>query len=157
MYNAGIKTDSAYTSTTRPFSVGTRIVEYNGKEWVFLKATTAVTGAGYIVKFDEDYAADMLSSSNDARGDLVAIPNCAVGSGEFFWGQVKGPSNVLCVAATAVNVRLNATATAGQLDDNGSAANGVEVENIFVTTSSASSAQGLNPCILNYPIQGAAI
>lgn len=158
---AGAQTDRAYTSgdltAGRGFTIGERLVEHNGKEWVFLQATTAVTGAGYIVKFDEAYAADMLSTSNDARGDLVGIPNCAVGSGEYFWAQVKGPSSVLCVAATATNTRLNATATAGQLDDNGSAANGVEVENIFVTTSSASSAAGLNPCILNYPIQGAAI
>lgn len=161
MYILGLNPASAITSDGElqgsSMNLGARGVTYDGKEWVFCQATTAITGAGYCCTFDEAYAAAMLSTSNDARGDLVGVPAVAAGSGEYLWLQVKGPAQVLCVAATAVNTRLNATATAGQLDDNGSASGGVEVQNIFVTTSTASSAAGLNPCILNYPIQGAVI
>lgn len=158
---AGANPSVALTTTEyaqgKGFGLGDRLVEHNGKEWVFIQATTAITGAGYLVIYDENYAGVMVTTSNDATGDQLGVPAVAAGSSDYLWVQVKGPSSVLCVAATVANTKLNTTATAGQLDDNGSASAGLEAVGIVVTTSSASSAQGLNPCMLSYPRCGAAV
>lgn len=157
----GANTSSAMTTTEaaqgKRFALGDRYVDHNGKEWVFCQATTALTGAGYLAIYSEAYACAMVTTSNDAIGDNLGVPAVAAGSSDYVWLQIYGPSNVLCVSATAANARLNTTATAGQLDDNGSASAGMEVVGIVVTTSSASSAQGLNPCVLSYPRCGAVL
>jgi hypothetical protein len=59
------------------------------------------------------------------------------------------------LASAAANVRLNTTATAGALDDDGTSTT-KEVLGIALTTARAAS-QGLAPAMLNYPAVGVTI
>lgn len=151
----GAKTDDSFTTTTdgRMFSLGERFVDFAGKEWVFVKATSAI--AQYdVVTFDETYQGVVapLGTANDARGDRVGVPSVAIASGSYGWLQVFGPCTMNVLASCAANVRINTTATAGSLDDDGTVGS-MQVEGIYLTTARAAS-NGSAPGILSYPIIG---
>lgn len=145
-------TAATYQNGGRAFSLGDRHIDQNGNEWVFVQASGAITGAGYVVRITPAYAAAQLSTSNDARGDLVGVAAVAFADTEYGWVQVKGTCVIQVAASCAANVRLNTTGTAGQIDDDGTAG-AIEVQGAFLTTARAASA-GTAPGILNYPIQG---
>lgn len=150
----GAKTDATIASSDllpsgRGFSLGDRFNDQDGKEWVFVKASGAITGAGYVCYFDTAYSASMLSTSNDARGNLVGIPNVAFADTEYGWIQTKGPANVRVLASAAANTRLNTTATAGALDDDGTVGS-MQVQGVYLTTANGG-ATASTAAVLNYP------
>lgn len=140
----------------RGFSLGDTYVDNAGKAWVFCIAGGAITGAGYVVVIDEAYSALQLSTSNDARGDLVGVAAVAVTSGDYFWAQRNGVcDNIQVLASCAANARLNTTATAGALDDDGTSTT-FQIDGMVLTTARAAS-QGNAPGMLNWPIIGAVL
>lgn len=140
----------------RGFSLGDTYMDNSGKAWVFCVAGGAITGAGYVVVIDEAFSALQLSTSNDARGDMVGISPVAVASGDYFWAQRFGVcDNIQVLASAAANTRLNTTATAGALDDDGTAG-AFAIDGMVLTTARAAS-QGNAPGVLNWPIIGPVI
>jgi hypothetical protein len=131
------------------FSPGDRHVAYDGKEYVYVLAAAAITGASYVCFIDSSYNATMLSTSNDARGNLIGIPLTAFASGEYGWLQVKGPSTVRVLASAAANARLNTTATGGALDDDGTVGS-MQVQGVYLTTANGGATANV-AAILNYP------
>lgn len=142
------------TSTTALFALGATTSGNNGTEWVYVQASSAIT-ANFVVVIDEAFAAAHLSTANDARGDLVGVAPVAFASGEFGWVCRKGVINAQVLASCAANVRLNTTATAGALDDDGTAG-AMAIEGFVLTTARAASA-GTAPALLNYPTVGVTI
>ena len=132
-----------------PFQLGTRMKGDAGTEWVFVKAGSAITGAGYVVTLTGTYQADMLSTSNDAGGSLVGIANAVFATGNYGWVQVLGNVSIEVLASAAANVRLNTTATAGALDDDGTT--GAFAILGLVLTAARTSSAGLAAAQLNYP------
>lgn len=155
----GAKVNSTFTSLTdgKGMSVvGQRFEDQNGKVYVLVKASAAISQYD-VVTFDETFNTTVapLSTSNDARGDKVGVAPVAFASGDYGWLQVYGPCTMNVLASCAANVRLNTTATAGSPDDDGTAST-YTLDGIYLTTargSTAGSAAGL----LNYPAQGAII
>lgn len=150
----GAKTDDTYTASSeiqsgKGFGLGDRYVDNAGLEWVYVSASSAI--AQYdVVTMTSAYAAAPLGTANDARGSLVGVAPVAFASSERGWVQVKGPvGNANVLASAAANVRLNTTATAGSLDDDGTAGS-MQVQGIYLTSARAASA-GPAPAILNYP------
>lgn len=147
---------ASYGLSGREFSKGDRFTDKDGKIWLYCVAGGAITGAGYVVTIDEAYSALQLSTSNDARGDLIGVSPVSVTSGDYFWAQIYGVcDNIQVLASCAANVRLNTTATAGALDDDGTAGS-IQAEGIYLTTARAAS-QGNAPGVLNFAIQGVTI
>lgn len=142
------------TASGKGFTVGDRVTSYDGKEYVYVVAGSAIT-ANFFCKFSEAYSADMLSTSNDAYGGLVGVPEATIASGSYGWLQVKGPATVQVSASCAANARLNTTATAGQLDDDATTG-AFPVAGVVLTSARAASA-GTAPAVLNYPQQGVVI
>lgn len=98
----------------------------------------------------------MLSTSNDAIGNRVAIAPAAMVAGDQGWFQVLGfCDNVQVLASCAANVRVNTTATAGALDDDGTAG-AMSILGLVLSTARAAS-QGNAPAILSYPTIGVVI
>ena len=155
----GANTADTYTSTQlttggKGFGLGDRYVDASGNEWLFVQASAAI--AQYDVVFSSSaYAATTLSTSNDARGNLVGVAAVAFASGDYGWVQVKGPTTMNVLASCAANVRLNTTATAGSLDDDGTVGS-MQVQGIYLTTARAAS-PGSAPGILNYPFVDATL
>ena len=154
----GFKSDQVDTALTngRTFTVGNRAMDYSGKQYVYVKATSAI--AQYdVVTFDETFITTVapVSTSNDARGDLIGVAPVAIASGSYGWVQIYGPCTMNVKASCVANVRLNTTATAGSPDDDGGSGS-IQLEGIYLTatrTASDGSAAG----ILNFPVQGATL
>ena len=151
----GANLTAPFSTTTdgRMHGLGDRYQDSSGKEWVFVKASAAI--AQYdVATYDETYNTTVapLSTANDARGDLVGVAAAAFASGEYGWLQIYGPCTMNVLASCAANVRLNTTATAGSLDDDGTTG-ALQVEGIYLTAARAAS-NGSAAGILNYPVQG---
>lgn len=151
----GANTADSFSTTTdgRMFSAGERYVDQAGKEWVFVKASSAI--AQYdVCTFDETYITTVapLGTGNDARGDRIGVAAVAIASGSYGWLQVFGPCTMNVLASCAANVRINTTATAGSLDDDGTVGS-MQAEGIYLTTARAAS-NGSAPGMLSYPIIG---
>lgn len=147
--------DTAFTNG-RTFAPGDRAEDYNGKVYVYVKASSAI--AQYdVVTFDETYTTVVapVSTSNAARGDKIGVAPVAIASASYGWVQTFGPCTMNVKASCAANVRLDTTATAGSPDDDG-ASGSIQLEGIYLTaarTASDGSAAG----ILNYPVCGATL
>ena len=159
-FGAGLT--STYTAAElvaggKGFSIGDTYVDNAGNGYTFIVAGGAITGAGFVVRFGTDYSATMISTSNDARGDRVGVALAAFASGEYGWVQTSGVfANVQVLASAAANTRLNTTATAGALDDDGTAGS-FPIDGLVLTTARAAS-QGNAPGVsANNIAQGAVI
>lgn len=149
MLMIGANLDEVYAAgDSKAFGLGDRYVDDSGREYVYVSASGALT-AGFACFFDTAYSATMLSTSNDARGNLVGVPLATFATGEQGWLQVKGPSTVRVLASAAANVRLNTTATAGALDDDGTVG-AMQVQGVYLTTANGGAAANV-AAILNYP------
>lgn len=137
------------------FGLGDRHIDQLGNEYVFVQAGAGGITANFVATIDEAYAAVMVSTSNDARGDLIGVAPVAIAANSYGWVQVKGVCNVQVAASCAANVRLNTTATAGQIDDDGTAG-ALALDGIVLTTARGAGA-GTAPAVLNYAIQGVTI
>ncbi len=140
-------TESALGAKTA--GLGDRLVAQDGKEWVYIRASGAITGAGYVCSLDEDYQAAMLSTSTAAIGDRVGVANCAFADDDYGWLQVYGPCIVAVAPSCAANVILNTTSTAGFLDDDG--APGAMSALGLVLTTAKDGVAGTAPGLLVYP------
>jgi hypothetical protein len=142
------------TSAIPLFKVGTRMAGDSGREFVYVVAGGAITGPGYVVRYGPTFSATMLSTANDAGGDNVGVSPIAMTSGTYGWVQIYGACNIQVAASCAANVRLNTTATAGQIDDDGTGG-AFAISGAILTTAREASA-GLAPGMLNYPVQAVA-
>ena len=138
-----------------PIAVGTRSHSALNGEFVCVSnsASTALD-VGDVVFMTAAFAATELSTSNDARGQIVgvtvsAIPGTSGTVVGYGWVQVKGTATARVLASAAANVRLNTTATAGVLDDDGTAGS-FQVQGLYLTTANGASPAAA-PCVLNYP------
>lgn len=134
----------------KAFGLGDILTTHDGKEFVYVQANGAITGAGYAVTIDETYQAAMITATNAELGDLVGIASAAFLDNDYGWVQRKGVCVIRVAASAAANVVLAATATAGQLDD----AVGDTIVGAVLTTANggaAATAAG----VLNYPVVGA--
>jgi hypothetical protein len=135
-----------------PLAVGTRAFGNSGTEWIYVQASAAIS-AGFFCVISITNTAAHVTTTNGLRGLLVGVPLVAIPSGSYGWLQVKGPCAAAQVlASAAANARLNTTATAGALDDDGGAGT-KEVLGVALTTARAAS-QGNAPAMLNYPAIG---
>ena len=140
MRRSSALTAAEITAGGKGFAVGDVYVDSAGNGYTFIQAGGAITGAGFVVRFGVDGVATMLSTANDARGDRVGVALGAIASGEFAWVQTSGIfANVQVGASCAANARLNTTATAGQLDDDGTVG-AMVIDHIVLTTARGGSA-----------------
>ena len=93
-----------------------------------------------------------MTTTTGLRGLLVGVPAVNIAASSYGWVQIKGPADLQVLASAAANVRLNTTATAGALDDDGTAGT-KDVHGIALTTARAAT-QGSAPAMLNYPAVG---
>lgn len=108
------------TTTWAEYALGT-VGWMDGKAYVYVQATGAITGDGYVVVLDEAFQAALVSTSNDVAGDKLAVADTDFADNEYGWVQVYGPCGIRTEQDAAANGRLTATADAGQVDDAGAA------------------------------------
>lgn len=153
-YLVGQRLTEVFTASSSPngFGLGDVVTDHDGKEYVFLQASATITGKGYACFVTTANLATMVSTSNDARGNLVAVAPAAMSAGERGWFQRKGFCEVYAAASCAANARVNTTATAGVLDDDGTTG-AMAIDGLVLTTANGGAA-ALAPAVLSYPTIG---
>jgi hypothetical protein len=94
------------------------------QEFVYGRADGAVTGAGYLCVEATGFDFAMVTTTNAApgasgHGSRVGAAQVALADNEYGWFQVYGKGSLRTSAAAAKGTRLNTTATAGAVDDDG--------------------------------------
>lgn len=147
-----VDVSEAHSSRQHPLGAITR--DQDGKEYVYCDfgAAHAATdfvliGAGYVT------AAMNTTNTAAARGQQVGVVSYAATATEYGWVQRTGSVSGNVGTDTAAGDAINSTATAGRLDDDGTA--GAElIEGVYVTATAASNAATV---MLNNPFVGATL
>jgi hypothetical protein len=159
----GISKDAIVSATGVPaFRLGT-VGGYddptNGyQEFVYGRASGAVTAAGYACVEATGFDFAMASTTTTAPGasgfgTRVGVAQAALADNEYGWFQIFGKGSVRTLASAAKGTRLNTTATAGALDDDGTA--GSEAIFGLVLGTATGGAEATNAdAMLAYPTVG---
>lgn len=123
MYLIGI--DPTVTSTSPVYGLGdlgANVTSSGTKIYMYVKASGAITGAGYVVDIDGSAFTAVMSTTTTAapgtgQGKSVGVAPLAFANNDYGWVQVYGPGLVRVAASCAAYTNLNTTATAGQIDD----------------------------------------
>lgn len=140
--------------TDATFKVGQIGEDASGNQYVYVSAGSAVT-ANYNVVISAAYAANHITTTNGVYGLKVGVAPAAAASGSYFWAQIYGNATAQVLASCAANARVNTTATAGALDDDGGTG-AKEIRGFSLSAARAATA-GTAAAILNYPIVGATL
>lgn len=165
MQMIGIMPDQiAAPGSTAAFKLGTRGVydhpTLGSQEFVYGQASGAVTGLGFVCVETANFTFAMATTANTAggaggHGSRVGVAQAPMANGQFGWFQIYGRSSVRTAGPVALGTRLNTTATAGAVDDDGTA--GARVINGAVLQAAAAGAETNASGVLNYPTVGATI
>lgn len=155
---AGIDFDAAFTAGTRarrypPFALLQRMQGADGKEYVYVQASGAITGAGYVCVIDEAGQAAMATNTTAVYGQQIGVAQAALADNDYGWVQVFGTANIRVAASCAANAVITSTTTDGQLDDAAGTGTKTIVGAVLTTANggTAANAEG----VLTYPTVGA--
>ncbi len=130
------------------------------QEFVYGRAAGAVTAFFACVEATGfDFA--MASTTNTAagqsgHGSRIGVAQAGLADNEYGWFQVYGKGSVRTLASAAKGTRLNTTATAGALDDDGTAGSEAIVGLVLGTATGAAAAVNTD-AVFNYPTVGATL
>lgn len=121
--NFPIGVDVDRVDDTAQFALGQKAYGEKGEYIYLYNQNNAITGAGYVCNYDgTDFSeVTMATTANSGVGQPLVVPLAAVAAGKYTWYQTSGVANVRLGANCAAGARLNTTATAGVLDDDGTA------------------------------------
>lgn len=159
----GFNPTNVRTSTEgAEFRLGTR-VGYDHptagyQEFIYVKAGEAITGAGYMCCFLKPDSVEMVdvtatTPGTKGPGARVGAAMAAIANAGFGWLQIYGKATVRTLASAAIGTRLNSTATAGALDDDGTAGS-EQVIGVVLGTATGGAEANNSDAYLNYPVIG---
>lgn len=141
--------------TTAQFPVGAIHNDASDREFVYVQAGSGGLAANQAAFIDEAFSAVAATTVLATYGGLVGVPSVAIAANSFGWVQTLGNASLNVAASCAADVRLNTTATAGRLDDDGTAGAKV-IEGIKLNVANGGSAADVS-AFLNRPRVGATL
>lgn len=135
------------------------------QEFVYGRADGAVTGAGFLcveaTGATNAYDFAMITTTNTApgasgHGSRVGAAQVALADNEYGWFQIYGKGSLRTLASAAKGTRLNTTATAGAVDDDGTAGARAIVGVVLGTATGGAAATNAD-ATFTYPSVGATI
>ena len=131
------------------FTVGVRATDYNGKEYVFVKADSAVAAYDMVHIPSDTFVAAGLTTALSAASEELGIAQFALASGEYGWVQVKGACKLKTLGSCAKAVKLYSTTTAGSLDD--ATASNYEIFGVQILSTNPSATASAMSAFISYP------
>lgn len=131
------------------------------QQFVYGRADGAITGAGYLCVEETGFDFAMASTTTTAPGASgygarMGAAMAVLADNQYGWFQIYGKGSLRTLASAAKGTRLNTTATAGAVDDDGTA--GAEVINGLVLGTATGGAAATNAdAIFSYPTVGATL
>lgn len=128
------------------------------QEFIYGRANGAVTGLGYLcvetTGFDFAMATVTLTTPGTAGpGSRVGAAQAALADNQYGWFQIYGKGSLRTLASAAIGTRLNTTATAGAVDDDGTTG----AESLFglvLGTATGGAAATNADAMFSYPVVG---
>jgi len=142
------------TTTTAEFALGVIHNDASDREFIYVQAGSGGLNANQAAFVDEAFSAVAATTVLSTYGGLVGVPQVAIAASSFGWVQTLGNASVNVAASCAADVRLNTTATAGRLDDDGTSGAKV-IEGIKLNVAATGAAD--TSCFLNRPRVGATL
>lgn len=139
-------------STDPEFTLGTKFTTDDGKVYVYVQASGAITGDGYVCSIGNDYQAlmtDTDTAGSILEGDWIGVPEVAFADDDYGWLQVYGPCGIRSEQDALANKKLGPTADAGQIDD--AAATGIFINGMHFGTATGGTDAVNTTGFLNYP------
>jgi hypothetical protein len=130
------------------------------QEFIYGRADGAVTAFFACVEATGfDFA--MVTTTNTAagangHGSRVGVAQVGLADNQYGWFQVYGKGSVRTLASAAKGTRLNTTATAGALDDDGTASSRA-INGVVLGTATGGAAAVNADTLLSYPTVGATL
>lgn len=154
--------DITTSSAGAAFRLGTRggyDHPTNGyQEFIYGRADGAITGAGYVCveATGNDWkmaTVTVTTPGTQGPGSRVGVAQAAIADNGFGWFQVFGKGSIRTLASAAKGTRLNSTATAGCLDDDGTAGAESIIGAVLYTATGGAEATNTDG-MLSYPVVG---
>jgi len=160
MFITGINPVATWLATeTPPHSPGQIGMDFQGRVYQFVKVDAqGATGAGFVLAIegsstDADMVETTVSAPGTSQGCRVGVAMAAIPASGFGWLCIFGMNvPVQVLASAAKGSRLNTTATAGALDDDGTTGS-EEVTGIALDAARAAS-QGNANATVTWPYIG---
>lgn len=121
----------------------------DASSWMYVLAGAGGLTSNFAVSVDENGTGLMTATATSTFGMPVGVPAVTITAASYGWIQIAGATTVQVSALCAADVRLNTTATPGQLDDD--ATGGSKSLSNGIKLNVAAVGAGLVSCQLNYP------
>ncbi len=131
------------------FSVGTRATDYNGKEYVFVQANSAISAFDVVTIPSDTWVAATFSTTVAAASETLGVAGYALASGDYGWVQVYGATKVKVLGLAAKAVILYSTTTGGSLDD--ATASNYQVTGVQILSTNPSSTATAMSAFISWP------
>lgn len=158
-------TDIAAATAVPRFKLGT-IAGYDHptlgyQEFIYGRADGAITGAGFLCVEATGFDFLMVTTANTAAGTQGHGSRCGAAQAAFLdnqfgWFQVYGKGSLRTLASAAKGARLNTTATAGAVDDDGTSGARI-IAGLTLGTATGGAAATNADAIFSYPVVSATI
>lgn len=150
---AGVKLD---TNDVKPgHALGQKAEGEGGAVYLYVRFAAAQV-RGNAVHLDKDHLATLLTTTSSPLGNRVGIVRATTAAAnDYGWVQIAGQVGVNVAASAAANIRLNTTATAGRLDDDGTTG-AKTIERMFLNVANGGAAAVVEAS-LTFPTVGATI
>lgn len=159
----GIAPADILTSSSAPaFRLGTRggydHPTSGYQEFIYGRADGAVTAAGYVCveATSNDWkmaTVTVTAPGTQGPGSRVGVAMAAIADNGFGWFQVFGKGSIRTLASAAKGTRLNSTATAGAVDDDGTASS-EQIFGMVIYTATGGAEATNTDGMLCYPVVG---
>ena len=131
------------------FSVGTRHEDYNGKEYIFVQANSAIAAYDVVTIPSDTFVAAEFSTTVANASEILGVPSYALASGDYGWVQIYGATKVKVLGLAAKTSLLYSTTTGGSLDD--ATASNYQVTGIQILSTNPSSTATAMSAFISWP------
>jgi len=129
------------------------------KVYIYGVALSGITQFFTCVEATNNANFSMITTANTAAGQAgghgsrVGVAQATLTAGQFGWFQIAGAATINTLASAALGTRLNTTATAGSLDDDGTAASRA-INGVVLKVATAGAQANNTTARLSFPTVG---
>jgi hypothetical protein len=135
-------------NASKRFRLGTKKKDISDNVYIYMKGVASLA-AGDFVQYDENFAPTRLLNSSASAGPAAVSMAANTSATNYSWFQIYGNGSALAGGTVAADKQLQATGTAGQVDDTTVA--GDTIIGAFSMGADAAGAGSALAVWLNYP------
>jgi hypothetical protein len=106
---------------SKKLRLGSRRKDYAGNEYIYMKGVASLAARDAVI-FDENFATTRLLAALTTAGPVAIAMSANTSATNYSWFQIWGNASATAAGTVAADAQLQATATAGQIDDTTTAA-----------------------------------